>query len=722
MSKSESAAGDAARATTPITADIAPGATGYFGCVEAFHPEIRGWVVNSGAENTPVAIEILIDGERAATAYCVQSRVDIATITGRSNTAGFSVPVSALKIPPHVRRMGKDASVELTFRIKGTNYVVLPLFEARVPVAQLVSEVERAPVREMSKSELGAAIQPYLDELPRPEVADPAVKVIAFYLPQFHPVPENNEWWGPGFTEWTNVTQAKPQYKGHYQPRVPSELGYYDLRLPEVREAQAELAREHGVYGFCYYYYWFNGRKILERPLQEVLESGKPDFPFCICWANETWSRRWDGSEDEVLLKQQHTPASDVEFIHDVIPFFKDPRYIRVNGAPLLLVYRASLFPDLRTTADTWRRVCAENGIPEVHLCIVESFGFSDPYSVGFDSSVQFPPHGISSTDIRDQVDDLEDDFDGRIYDYAQVVQNEICARQPDYRRFRGVMCSWDNTARRKNRAHIFENADPSLYEVWLRDAVDWTRTHHRPGERLVFVNAWNEWAEGTYLEPDTKNGRAYLEATRRVVSGRTSPEALIEHARTAGELSGERLENWLREVQARLDEAAAVRDFAYRIVKRNHALLDGGSLMTSIEPYVLHALPMINIAKANIDRLNGVPAGIIAASVRRDQPLYVEGWCVHPSADVDPRTISYFVMENVVTKQRFYAPVFGRHPRSDVAAAHADLPESRTLYSGFKVYLGLAELERGEYRLGVLQVAGDSVSLNFTQGIARVS
>ena len=191
---------------------------------------------------------------------------------------------------------------------------------------------------------------------------------IAIHLPQFHPIKENDSWWGKGFTEWRNVAKAKPLFEGHYQPHIPADLGYYDLRLNEVREQQAEMARHYGIEGFCYYHYWFNGKRVLERPVNEIFESGKPDFPFMLCWANENWTRRWDGMENDILLEQKYSEEDDENHIEYLIQFFKDPRYIRVNNKPVIIIYKTFLLPDPRKTADTWRRMAAKYGL-ELYIC-----------------------------------------------------------------------------------------------------------------------------------------------------------------------------------------------------------------------------------------------------------------------------------------------------------------------------------------------------------------
>ena len=230
-----------------------------------------------------------------------------------------------------------------------------------------------------------------------------SIRAIAFYLPQFHPISENDQWWGKGFTEWTNVAKAEPLFPGHYQPHIPADLGFYDLRLPETRQAQADLARESGIYGFCYYHYWFNGKQLLDRPFNEVLASGKPDFPFCLCWANENWTRVWDGKDNNVLIEQKYSEEDDRQHIRALADAFRDERYIRVNGKPLFLVYRATKIPDPRKTTAIWREEAQKLGIGDLYLCRVESFRDerSDPGEIGFDAAVGFQPDWPTLKDPR---------------------------------------------------------------------------------------------------------------------------------------------------------------------------------------------------------------------------------------------------------------------------------------------------------------------------------
>jgi len=341
------------------------------------------------------------------------------------------------------------------------------------------------------------------------------VRLIAFYLPQFHPIPENDAWWGEGFTEWVNVRRARPNFVGHCQPRVPTELGYYDLRDPAVRAAQAELARAHGIHGFCYYYYWFNGRRLLHRPLDEVVQSREPDFPFCVCWANENWTRRWDGGNDELLVAQTYSPENEQRLIADLLPLFRDPRYIRVNSRPLLLVYRANLLPQPRRATDTFRRVARESGEAEPYLAMVHVPQMPSPGELGFDAGVEFPPHSTEVSTLTEHVEKLNPNFTGDVWDYISAARYAIARPPTAFPLFRGVMVGWDNTPRLQNIGQVFVNAHPENYRRWLSAAIAQARSSRPQGERIVFINAWNEWGEGCYLEPDAQFGRGFLEATR---------------------------------------------------------------------------------------------------------------------------------------------------------------------------------------------------------------
>lgn len=356
------------------------------------------------------------------------------------------------------------------------------------------------------------------------------VRFIAFYLPQFHPTPDNDAWWGPGFTEWTITDAARPLFAGHDQPHRPAELGRYDLRDPGVRAAQAELARRHGIDAFCYYHYWFEGRRLLERPFREVLASGAPDLPFCLCWSNESWTRRFDGKHRHLLLAQTYSERDDREHIRWLSRAFQDPRYLRVDGRPIFLVYRARSLPAPRRTTAIWREEAARLGIGELFLGAVES-NFrperaGDPRSLGFDAAVEFQPDAFTPTVSSSLRLALTPGGAravlrcalrlSRLRAYRDLAAAAIARPDPGYPRLRCVTPSWDNTARRpRGRALIYTGSTPALYEAWL-GAVG-RRVAAGPEPRLLFINAWNEWGEGCHLEPDQRHGRGYLEATLRV-------------------------------------------------------------------------------------------------------------------------------------------------------------------------------------------------------------
>jgi glycosyltransferase involved in cell wall biosynthesis len=352
---------------------------------------------------------------------------------------------------------------------------------------------------------------------PQPPASRPEnVRVIAMHLPQFHRIPENDAWWGEGFTEWTNVRRARPLFRGHEQPEVPHpDIGHYDLLEPGVLERQAEMARRYGIHGFCFYHYWFDGRRLLEKPLERLLATGQPDFPFCLCWANENWTRAWDGLDREVLVAQRHTPESDARFIRDLIPFLRDRRYIRVEGKPLVVVYRTALLPDPVSTAAIWRQICRAEGIGEIHLAAVRSFDKRDPRELGFDAAIQFPP---LLTPARDHSTDpaiaADQTFRGSVFDYQDAARHALAEAPPGYPLYRGVMPAWDNTPRRQERGTAWINATPERYGAWLRETVALMGREQPPDRRLVFVNAWNEWAEGAHLEPDVRRGYRHLEET----------------------------------------------------------------------------------------------------------------------------------------------------------------------------------------------------------------
>jgi lipopolysaccharide biosynthesis protein len=371
----------------------------------------------------------------------------------------------------------------------------------------------------------------------------PAARLVAFHLPQFHPVPENDQWWGKGFTEWTNVARSKPLFRGHYQPRLPADLGYYDLRLPETRQAQAELASSYGIEGFCYWHYWFHGKRLLERPVDDILASGEPDFPFCLAWANESWSRSWLGDEREILIEQKYSEQDDRAHARWLARAFADPRYIHVHGRPMLVIYKPMFLPDARRTTDIFRDECRRLGEPEPYLVGIDAHcPGTDMRQFGFDTTEHHEPQlgvlGPDAFDDRPNRTKLARNFKKgvldptlKIWTYREAV--ELMAQvRPTFPHFPCCIAGWDNTPRRGRHAIVMVDPQPEVFRTQL-SLVTNSVLHKDPEERIVFINAWNEWAEGMYLEPDAQFGHAYLNAVSDVLKEarlRSRPVAVREY------------------------------------------------------------------------------------------------------------------------------------------------------------------------------------------------
>jgi lipopolysaccharide biosynthesis protein len=362
------------------------------------------------------------------------------------------------------------------------------------------------------------------------------IKLICYYLPQYHIIEENNKWWGPGFTDWINVVTCTPRFAGHHQPQIPADFGFYDLRLEQSRIQQAEMAKQYGVYGFCYYHYWFNGKRLLSTPLDGMLASGRPDFPFCLCWANENWTRAWDGLDHEVLIGHDYSDEDHLEHIRWLCEYvFSDSRYIRMHNKPIVLIYRLDNIPGIAKFVSLWKEFVTSRGFDGLYLCAVKNGFVSLPdekiISSGFDAIVDFQPNRNdfpSPYGLRSLVYSLARQYipealyqkiklsisANNIVSYKRMVEKLIHRPWPTtYRKFPCAFPSWDNSARRKS-ATIIQNDSPEVYKRFLKDCI--SKVKEYPDEdKVVFINAWNEWAEGCHLEPDKKYGHAFLAATR---------------------------------------------------------------------------------------------------------------------------------------------------------------------------------------------------------------
>jgi glycosyltransferase involved in cell wall biosynthesis len=468
------------------------------------------------------------------------------------------------------------------------------------------------------------------EQRPLPHGAKPRAKVLAYYLTQFHAFPENDKWWGTGFTEWTNIARGVPRFKDHYQPRIPRDLGFYSLADIETIRKQAQLAQAAGVHGFVYYYYWFNGKRLLERPLEQFLKTRDIKMPFCLMWANENWTRRWDGMEGEVLISQDYLSDDDQALLEDFSRHFKDPRYIRIQGRPLLMIYRPKLIPDTANVIARWRAIFQKKFRENPIIIMSQSFDDYDPTSNGMDGAIEFPPHKLTKHVplVNSEAMILDDTFSGQIYSYDDVARYSIEEPSPDFPLIKTVVPSWDNDARRQGTGLVIQGSTPQKYETWLSAVVEKAQKDAFFGEPVVCINAWNEWCEGAYLEPDLHFGSAYLNATARAVTGLTrdlsSPKVLLvgHDAFPSG------AQHLLLNIGKTLRSAFNI--------EVEYLLLAGGAMIPeyhSVAPLTVLKQPSELAASLRVFRDKGFSAAIVNTTA--------SGLAVKMLADMDIRTVS---------------------------------------------------------------------------------
>lgn len=686
-------------------------APSYRGCVD--HQSggiVRGWCVQTANPTAPVSLEIYLGDLLLGYAATSESRSDISKALRLPVSCGFQFHLNACASEALVAakvaiqkclKSGQTLERLLTVKVSGE-----PL---RLPLSPncRVSDGDCAVLLQALDSRMGVEIKnqstrtrnallAHQEQAAHQPPTD--VQVVAFYLPQFHPFAENSEWWGEGFTEWTNVTSAKPCFPGHDQPRIPADLGYYDLRVDAVHEQQIALARRYGIAAFCYHYYWFSGTSLMTMPVNRHVERNY-DLDFCLCWANENWSRRWDGSESDVLLAQQHTESDDIAFIQSVIPYFQHSRYIKIDGAPLLVVYRISLLSNPKKVVARWKKIVREAGFPDLHVSMAETFGLDDPNAYSADSSCQFPPHGVLAAEKTATVQGLQPGFTGKVYDYADVVAGELRRPQASHMQFRTAMPSWDNTSRKGLASHIFNNSSPEMFEAWMAVLCAKARNEHTPGHRYVFVNAWNEWAEGAHLEPDRRLGHDNLNAVRNALSVQDIAlgDGLLMSAAPETEAKG-------RE---------AVRTIT-TLANANHHLLklatDQGRAIRPSSPFIrrppeafYQVLPR-NDANLNFDNLNGRSTSVQHFTILAQRPMHLSGWLRIPGIHLSQGLPLFLhLTPHAAAKEQscFISAIHEREVRPDVAAAFGE--DGLGQWYGFRLLADLASVDPGSYSVEML-------------------
>lgn len=489
------------------------------GAVDYVTPgKATGWAWCPDAPENSVMVEALSDGQVIGRARADGSRPDLLAAGRGTGCYGFKINFERLlssdsPLTVRIAHGGAPALPWTVKRLPPKSRKGTPVSRADKLVGDHLYFTSQAPEYEDPRDDILSAI-------PASQVKFAPV-VIAYYLPQFHPVPENDRFWGVGFTDWRQLSRGLPRFPGHYQPRIPRDLGYYHLGSEEILSRQAKLALGAGVSAFCYYYYWFNGKRVLERPLETHLTCAV-DMPFLIMWANENWTRTWDGFDTDVLLQQDYRPEDEDALLEDFARHFLDQRYLRLDGRPLLIIYNPRHVPEIKLTIERWRDKLFRKFRLDPLIFMAQAFDAEDPRAFGLDGAIEFPPHKLAAPHPgRAMLDAYSSEFSGRVIGYRDIVVSSMMEPVPAFPLIKTAVPSWDNDARRPNRGLILEGISPAEYEAWISNLVQYANVNPIYGRPIVAINAWNEWAEAAYLEPDLHFGAAFLNATARgIVSG----------------------------------------------------------------------------------------------------------------------------------------------------------------------------------------------------------
>jgi hypothetical protein len=663
--------------------------TGRYGSIDQIIQNgVRGWFVDLDAKHVSQRIELLINGKLVGEGITNLYRADISELVGNELSYGFNLFWEDDLIRNVISELGQDdKTVQIVVRVIESG-ALIP-FRKNVSAKELKSIIRLKP--ETPRNEL---INHGLDYSPEPNSSD--VKVIAFYLPQFHPFSENDKFWGKGFTEWTNIAKNKKRFREHQPINSHGEMGFYDLRVDEVRADQIKIAQHYGIYGFCYYYYQFGDRVIMDTPLRAMLDSPGNNMPFCICWANESWTRRWDGSENEVLIEQPELEPGDNSLPIQITEIVSDNRYIRVNDKPLIVIYRSDIIGQVQEVLAGWRQYFRDVGVGEVHFCMAETFGQKNPYELGFDSSLVFPPHGLEAPLKTELFVDKSDNFEGQVFDYRDVVYRKLENVYPSYTRFPGVMVGWDNTARRGSKGNVFVKSDPHEYEIWLRSQFEIAAKTLKKGSRFVFVNAWNEWAEGAVLEPGQHHGRGYLEATKRVVEERMDPETIERYLSDGGELSAKEVINMINSMRKTIRENIFLRanSAQHGLPKDHHKFKPG------IPHWLENGFTFQGMG--SVTQVNHQTDNRLTYQIENSHFALMKGWS-------DPIVKSEYISDNRFQFNLFDASYFCLLRRDSSVAYHAFVGPRHSISDaedaekvGFNSMVDFGAVESGFYGLAI--------------------